>query len=140
MSNHPVVEVSWYGATAFCNYYGFRLPTEWEWEAVADFDGTFSYGCGTTIDSSKANYDYVNPLNLSSMPFTSPVDYFDSYGYGLNDMAGNAWEWTSTAIGSHRVVRGGGWYGVGNSCIVSFSFLYDPSYTPYNYIGFRVCR
>ncbi len=55
MSTHPVVAVNWYGATAFCDYYGFRLPTEWEWQAVADYDGSYTYGCGTTIDQSKAN-------------------------------------------------------------------------------------
>ena len=52
MSYHPVLELSWYGATAFCNYYDYRLPTIWEWRAVADYDGTFNYGCGTTIDYS----------------------------------------------------------------------------------------
>lgn len=70
MANHPVVMVSWYGATAFADYYGWRLPTEWEWQAVADYDGSYTYGCGTTIDQSKANYfdsynDYANPLGLT---------------------------------------------------------------------------
>jgi len=95
MADHPVGEVSWYGATAFASYYGWRLPTEWEWQAVADFDGTYIYGCGTTINQSKANYydgGYANPLGLSSYPYTSPVDYYASYGYGMNDMAGNVWE------------------------------------------------
>ncbi|GAG83058.1 unnamed protein product, partial [marine sediment metagenome] len=116
MGNHPVVEVPWYGATAFCDYYGYRLPTEWEWEAVADYDGSYGYGCGTTIDHSKANYDDDNPLNLSGRPYTSPVDYYSSFGYGMNDMAGNVWEWTSSCYnagcdsGEKRVARGGGWY------------------------------
>ncbi|MCP4343417.1 MAG: formylglycine-generating enzyme family protein, partial [Desulfobulbaceae bacterium] len=83
MSNHPVVEVSWYGATAFCNYYGYRLPTEWEWQAVADYDGSYTYGCGATIDSTKANYYSNNPLNLASYPYTSPVDHYPSCGYGV---------------------------------------------------------
>ena len=56
MSNHPVVTVSWYGAMSFAQYYGWWLPTQWEWQAVADHEGEFTYGCGTTIDCDKANY------------------------------------------------------------------------------------
>ena len=144
MSNHPVVEVTWYGAAAFCNYYGYRLPTEWEWQAVADYDGSYTYGCGTTIDHSKANYDKANPLGLSSYPFTSPVDHYSSYGYGMNDMAGNVWEWTSGCYHSDcryrsRVVRGGSWYGYGNHCTVSYR-NYTPRHYAYYDIGFRACR
>ncbi len=49
--NHPVSYVSWYGATAFCEYYGYRLPTLWEWQAVADYDGSYSYPCGNDYRS-----------------------------------------------------------------------------------------
>lgn len=139
MSNHPVVEVSWYGATAFCNYYGYRLPTEWEWQAVADYDGSYTYGCGTTIDSGKANYDSNNPLGLSSIPYTSPVNYLDSYGYGMNDMAGNAWEWVSSA--SKKVICGGSWHSYEKRfCDVSFRDSDNPPAETYTNVGFRVCR
>jgi Sulfatase-modifying factor enzyme 1 len=145
MDNHPVVEVNWYGATAFCNYYGYRLPTEWEWQAVADYDGSYIYGCGTTINQSKANYydgSYANPLGLSSYPYTSPVNYYSSYGYGMNDMAGNVAEWTSSWYSSnqnYRVLRGGGW-GSNVTNVQSANRHYNtPSGTSNSY-GFRVCR
>ena len=145
MSDHPVVEVSWYGATAFCNYYGFRLPTEWEWQAVADYDGSYTYGCGTTIDQSKANYydsGYANPLGLSSEPYTSPVDHYSSYGYGMNDMAGNVWEWASNCYysdcsDSSRIIRGGSWNGYNYNCTVSYRGTAYPYSTGLG-IGFRV--
>ena len=55
--NHPVTYVSWYGSTAFANYYGYRLPTEWEWQAVADYDGSYTYSHGAgAINNSLANY------------------------------------------------------------------------------------
>jgi alpha-tubulin suppressor-like RCC1 family protein len=140
MGSHPVVEVSWYGATAFCNYYGFRLPREWEWQAVADFNGTYIYGCGKTIDYRKANYESYNPLDLSNMPYTSPVDYYPSYGYGVNDMAGNVWEWTSSLYDdSTHVIRGGSWYFNAIHCTVSFRSRSNPNYL-LHYLGFRVCR
>jgi formylglycine-generating enzyme required for sulfatase activity len=80
-----------HGATAFCNYYGYRLPTEWEWQAVADYDGSFTHGCGTSINNSIANYYYSTHPNGTTI-----VGAFGAYGYGMCDMAGNVLEWTST--------------------------------------------
>ena len=137
MSNHPVVTVSWDGATAFCNYYGFKLPTEWQWQAVADYDGTYTYGCGTTIDPNKANYylgdgNLCNPLGLTSPPYTAPVDHYPSFGYGMNSMTGNVKEWTSSYFYMgymdpyYRVLRGGS-YGVADFlCIVSLRGYTNP--------------
>ena len=141
MGDHPV-EVSWYGATAFCDYYGYRLPTEWEWQAVADYDGSYTYGCGRTIDHSKANFHehgHANPLNLSSYPYTSPVDHYSSYGYGMNDMAGNVDEWTdSINSDGYRGVRGGSWRNIlVDFCEVSARRFQNPASTGH---GFRVCR
>ena len=143
MANHPVVVVSWYGAMAFCNYYGYRLPTEWEWQAVADYNGSYTYGCGTTIDPSKANYWPNNPLGLTSYPYTSPVGYYPAYGYGLCDMAGNVWEWTSSLYDprySYRVLRGGGWDYYVNDCTVANRYYSVYPFSTLNTIGFRVCR
>ncbi len=137
MAGHPVVCVSWYGATAFCDYYGFRLPTECEWSAVADYDGTYTYGCGTSIDHSKANYDYYNPLHLTSHPYTSPVGYYGAYGYGMCDMAGNVCEWTSTGGTFGHVLTGGGWNWDDSGCqVYSRIGMYDSR----SDTGFRVCR
>jgi len=140
MANHPVVMVSWYGATAFCNYYGYRLPTEWEWQAVADFNGSYIYGCGESIDPSKANYGTNNPLGLTDYPYTSPVGYYPAYGYGMCDMAGNVWEWTSTVNGSDRVIRSGSWSSIDRShCSVSYRINITPE-AMYGELCFRACR
>ncbi len=134
-NNHPVTYVSWYGSTAFCNYYGYRLPTEWEWQAVADFDGSYTYGCGTSINNSIANYE-----NSTHPDGTTIVGSFGPYGYGMADMAGNVWELTDSIYsGSYRVVRGGTWGLNDDYCTVS-SRHYDYPYGTYGSIGFRVCR
>ena len=138
MSNYCALAVTWYGATAFASYYGWRLPTEWEWQAVADYDGTYYFGCGETIDANKANYNNNNPIGFSSVPYIAPVDYYNSYGYGTCGMAGNALEWTSSCSDTHpedRVARGGSWAHTPSYCSVSYQFIMGP----YNFQGFRVC-
>ncbi len=132
--DHPVTYVSWYGATAFAGYYGWRLPTEWEWQAVADFDGTFTYGCGTTINNSIANY-----VGAAHPCGTAVVGVFGTYGYQIADLCGNIWEWTSTVSGTARSIRGGCWARYSDFCTVAYRGSAGPSSTsPYD--GFRVCR
>jgi len=135
--NHPVTYVTWYGATAFASYYGWRLPTEWEWQAVADHTvaDPYIYGCGTRITNRIANYRY------STHPDgTTIVGSFGTYGYGLCDMAGNVQEWTVTLYSTgNRGIRGGGWYNYASYCTVSRRVTYSP-YTTSNCVGFRVCR
>ncbi|MCF7972342.1 MAG: formylglycine-generating enzyme family protein [Phycisphaerae bacterium] len=139
MANHPVVAVSLYGATAFAEYFGYRLPTSDEWEAVADYDGTYTYGCGEVIDLTRANYDSVNPLGLTSFPYTSPVGYYPAFGYGLCDVAGNVQEWTYSASGRYRLLKSGDWQSIDVFCTVVAKSGFAPSYT-LSTIGFRVCR
>ncbi len=136
--NHPVTYVNWYGAMAFCNYYGWRLPTEWEWQAVADYDGSYSYGHGPeTINTSFANY------YGSFHPFGTTVvgAYGSIHGYGMCDMAGNVFEWTTNYNDylGYRVYRGGAWSLQASYCTVSYSAQYAPQDTS-SVMGFRVCR
>jgi len=142
MNDHPVVMVSWWGATAFCNYYGWRLPNEHalEWQAIADYDGSYTYGCGTTIDDSKANYNLHNPLGLSSAPYTTPVGYYPAFGYGLCDIAGNVYEWTWITTGGYKYLYGGCWDSDEHFCCVEARIGWsDPDHRE-ACIGFRSCR
>jgi len=136
--NHPVTYVSWYGATAFCNYYGYRLPTEWEWQAVADYDGSFNYGSGESISNTMANY-----AGSTHPDGTTAVGAFGMYGYGLADLSGNVWEWTSSVLSTPRygwcVVCGGCWNGPESICTVWNAGDYHPSFT-FSYLGFRVAQ
>ncbi|MEN6307612.1 MAG: formylglycine-generating enzyme family protein [Anaerohalosphaeraceae bacterium] len=133
--NHPVTQVSWYGASAFASYYGWRLPTRGEWWAVADYDGSYTYGCGTSINNSIANY-----LGSTHPDGTTPVGAFGSYGYGMADMAGNVWEWTSSpAWETSFIIIGGGWLHGPGMCMVNGGSWLGPGDMVFLF-GFRVCR
>lgn len=100
--DHPVTQVSWNDAQAYCKWANKRLPTEFEWEHAARNarnDRTM-YPWGNDIDKAgkyNANiwqgkfpeHNYVT----DGFKFTSPVGKFGKTPLGLTDMSGNVWEW-----------------------------------------------
>jgi len=122
--NHPMTNVSWFGARAYCGYYNWRLPTELEWEKAARGTDDRPYPWGDTIQRNNANF-YASRDSFEDMGSfgsrTSPVGFYngetyDGYStldsaspYGLYDMAGNVWQWTGDIYeGMHyRFMRGG---------------------------------
>ena len=102
--DHPVTQVSWNDADAYCAHYGKRLPSEIEWEHAARFgsDGEVAYAFGNSIVKEGeflANvWTGVFPVintEKDGFKFTNPVGHFGRTPAGLTDMAGNVWEWTA---------------------------------------------
>lgn len=120
-AKHPVVGVTWYGATAYAKWVGKRLPTEAEWEVAAKGGLEISlYPTGEEIEKSQANF--------FSSDTTSVMSYAPNR-LGIFDLAGNVYEWCSDWYGYnyyelslqepdnpqgplqgvYRVLRGGCW-------------------------------
>jgi formylglycine-generating enzyme required for sulfatase activity len=109
----------------------YRLPTEFEWEWAAFGGEDFEYaGC--------TNWEKVAWCQPNSEGKAHPVGQKKPNGYGLYDMSGNVWEWTSTKEGSYRVYRGGGWFLDPRYARVAFRNGNDPSVRGGG-LGFRLC-
>jgi formylglycine-generating enzyme required for sulfatase activity len=94
--NYPANNVSWYGAEAYCNWKGKRLPTEAEWEKAARGDDKRIFPWGSNMpDATRARYN--QKWEEKQLNVMVPVDALNdgtSY-YGLYNMAGNVWEWVN---------------------------------------------
>lgn len=106
-SNHPVTQVSWNDANAYCKWSNKRLPSvlEWEYAARSTQTDTLYYPWGNDLivnGQYQANcWQGVFPsMNLvkDGFRFTSPIGYYGENALGLSDLAGNVWEWTTDEI------------------------------------------
>lgn len=119
-SEHPVIEVSWFGARAYCVWIGGWLPTEEKWEYAARGPDRNTYPWGNSApDCETSNFAGCvgSTLPVGSQPGGSSW-------VGVQDMGGNVWEWVSNWYrrypGSqhqdedfgeiYKIVRGGSWY------------------------------
>jgi sulfatase modifying factor 1 len=156
--DHPLVNVSWYAAVAFCRWEGKRLPTEAEWEYAArgGLEGRqFPWG-DEMPDGSRANF------RGSGLGTTVRVGSYAPNGYGLYDMAGNVWEFVADAWGPYpsgaqtaplvggellkgdgylrvtgrRVIRGGSWGGAPLNLRVAYRDSH-PAVGAREFVGFR---
>ena len=166
--DHPVVHVSWFDATAYCEWTGTRLPTEAEWEYAARGGlerRRFPWGDELEPDGNHRMNVFQGTFpgeNTCADGFagTAPVRSFEPNGYGLYQTTGNVWEWCADWFdphtydatartdpggpgrGTHRVMRGGSYLCHHSYCTryrVAARSANTPDSSTGN-IGFRVAR
>lgn len=133
----PVEAVSYYDVLKFVDRLNrfvpgldARLPTEEEWE----------YSCRAgTVGARYGELDEIAWYHTNSKSFTHAVAQKKPNEFGICDMLGNVWEWTSTYDGLNRVLRGGAWGSHARYVRAACRYL-TCSYYRFDNLGFRLAR
>lgn len=155
--NHPVVMVTWFGAKAYADFYGYRIPTEKEWAKAARGTDDRAYPWGNHINGNITNYgsstNALQRLFGGKIARTSPVGYFNGKKYddfqtednkspyGLYDMGGNVWQWVGNDYPDvhYRYMRGGSFTNYEYNIFVWARNSAGPDFYNIN-VGFRCAR
>lgn len=146
-AKHPVVNVTWRQANTYAAWVGGRLPTEAEWEKACRGTDARIYPWGNEApDANRLNYK-------SNVGTTTEVGSYLPGAYGLYDMAGNVWEWTSSKYQDYpydptdgredlegdarRTLRGGSWINLEDGVRCAYRNGDSPVSNDNN-LGFRV--
>jgi len=137
--NHPINCTDWGQAATYCRAQGKRLPTEEEWEwAARGGDEARTYPWGSAEPDFQPCWSGVSKRTATCAVGSSPDG---NARWGLQDMAGNVWEWTSSKYGATaRVYRGGGWYYVSPGVLRAASRSWGAPSLRGGSIGFRCAR
>jgi sulfatase modifying factor 1 len=113
LEDHPVVHVAFEDAEAYAKWAGKELPTEAEWEfaargglegAIYAWGDAFMPGGKPMANTWQGEFPWQNLLE-DGFEWTAPVGSFPPNGYGLYDMAGNVWQWTTDWYQHHSQIR-----------------------------------
>ncbi|MFP3465847.1 formylglycine-generating enzyme family protein [Leifsonia sp. SIMBA_070] len=130
-ADHPVVQVSFEDAASYAHWAGKRLPTEAEWEFAARGgldQATFSWGDEDDAAEPLANHWQGRfPYEKAGWGGTSPVGSYPANAFGLVDMTGNVWEWTSSFFTPRHLPAGRGSVDAGARPLL---FASDPAADP----------
>jgi formylglycine-generating enzyme required for sulfatase activity len=113
-ADHPLVGISFYEADALLRALGMRLPTEYEWQRAGEGSTHSAFPWGNDFDPNRLNHS-VGRVGRGSSPVNAYISGTQDgrSEFGIADMVGNVWEWTSSMWepGSpYHVLRGGCWY------------------------------